>query len=65
MAEFESADRLGENTQRVTLEVGLHLGVPVKSGSDRRQNASLARVFEPAPFEGTLSLSGGTPLDRG
>jgi murein DD-endopeptidase MepM/ murein hydrolase activator NlpD len=35
------------------------------SSADGLDPASLRRVFEPAPFEGTLTLSGGTPLDRG
>jgi murein DD-endopeptidase MepM/ murein hydrolase activator NlpD len=35
------------------------------SSADGLDPASLRRVFEPAPFEGTVRLSGGTPLDRG
>jgi murein DD-endopeptidase MepM/ murein hydrolase activator NlpD len=35
------------------------------SSADGLDPASLRRVFEPAPFEGTITLSGGTPLDRG
>ncbi|MDX6516387.1 MAG: peptidoglycan LD-endopeptidase LytH, partial [Gaiellaceae bacterium] len=35
------------------------------SSADGLDPASLRRVFEPAPFEGTLTLSGGTPLNRG
>ena len=49
------------------VEGGVAHGAPLPdiSSADGLDPASLRRVFEPAPFEGTLKLSGGTPLDRG
>jgi hypothetical protein len=45
-ADLESADRLRENTQRVTFEVGLHVGITVKRSAERRLNrASCGRLI--------------------
>ena len=45
-ADLESSDRLCENTERVSFEVGLHVGTTVKCNADRRLNrASCGRLI--------------------
>ena len=50
-ADLKSANRLRENTQRVTFEVGLHRSATIKCGAQRRLNRAscgrLIRMHEP------------------